>query len=202
MNKRQLHHYWTKLKIFKPHYFLILAVLFVIVAVFSLRSNNQHMLKLRQAVYTADTNNTDVQAALADLQAYVVKHMNTNLSSGNNPIHPPIQLKYTYNRLVTQQSSAQIAANSQIYTDAQKYCENQNSKDYYGTNRVPCVEAYASSHSVSKATPISADLYKFDFVSPRWSPDLAGWSIVATILSLVAFLKVIIIDYWFKRYIS
>lgn len=201
MNKRQLHHLWTKVRLVKPSYFLILAVIFTIVASFSLRANNEHMLKLKQAVYSSDKNNTDVQTALTALQAFVVKHMNTSLSSGDNPVYPPLQLKYTYNRLVEQRASAQTAASSQIYTDAQKYCDTLNARDSYGSNRAPCISAYVESHPVAKALAVPAELYKFDFISPRWSPDLAGWSVFATILSVLAFLKVLIVDYWFKRYI-
>ena len=199
MNKRRLHHYWTKLRLLKPSYFLILAVIFIIIAIFSLRSNNEHMLKLRQAVYGSDINNTDVQGSLAKLQAYVVKHMNTNLSSGNNPVYPPLQLKYTYNRLVEQSASAQTTTNRQIYTDAQKYCESQIAKDNNRSNQVTCVSAYVQTHPVAKSLDIPAELYKFDFISPKWSPDLAGWSILAAVLSLIGFLKVLIIDYWFKK---
>lgn len=202
MDKRQWHHIWTKLRVIKPWYFLILAIASAAICAFSLRANNQHMVSLRQAVYDADLNNTNVQKPLGDLQAYVVKHMNTNLSSGSNPVYPPVQLKYTYNRLVEQQANAVSAASSQIYTDAQHYCEQQNSTDYYGTNRVPCVSAYVQSHPVAKATAIPAELYKFDFISPRWSPDLAGWSMVVAGLSLLAFLKVLLIDYWFKKNIA
>ncbi|HEY9714708.1 MAG TPA: hypothetical protein V6C72_14670, partial [Chroococcales cyanobacterium] len=84
------------------------------------------MAKLRDAVYTADKNDGDVTGALKALQVYVTNHMNTDLSSGNTSIYPPIQLKYTYDRLV-QTESDQVAKangqNSQIYTDAQHYCE-------------------------------------------------------------------------------
>lgn len=172
------------------------------VCVYSLRANNEHMFSLREAVYRADLSNSDVQTALGALQAYVVKHMNTDLSSGSNPIYPPIQLKYTYNRLVEQQANATTTASSQIYTDAQHYCETQNSTDYYGTNRVPCVSAYVQSHPVAKATPIPAELYKFDFVSPRWSPDLAGWSMVVAGLSLLAFFISLLVNRWFKKNIT
>ncbi len=202
MDKRQLHHLWTKLRLIRPSYFLILAVIFTIVATFSLRTNNEQMIKLRQAVYNSDMNNTDVQGALADLQSYVVKHMNTSLTTGNNPVYPPLQLKYTYNRLVEQRANDQTAASSQIYTDAQKYCETQNSKDYYGTNRVPCVSEYVQSHPVAKAVAVPAELYKFDFISPKWSPDLAGWCVLAAVLSVLGFLKVLIIDYWFKKFVN
>src|SRR5438105_3803142 len=78
MNKRRLHHLWTKLRIIKPWYFLVLALVSGVVCVFALRANNEHMIRLRDAVYSADKNNTDVQQALRNLQAYVTSHMNTN----------------------------------------------------------------------------------------------------------------------------
>jgi hypothetical protein len=41
-------------------------------------------------------------------------------------------------------------------------------------------------------------LYKFDFVSPRWSPDLAGWSLVFTIaLTFLALVRVLL-EFWFR----
>ena len=42
-------------------------------------------------------------------------------------------------------------------------------------------------------------LYKFDFVSPAWSMDLAGWSIVATVVSFALFVILLIADFWFKK---
>ena len=92
MNKRRLHHLWTKLRWIKPSYFLVLAVAMTITCVFALRANNEHMIKLRSAVYAADKDNGNVESALEQLQAYVTTHMNTNLDSGNGTVYPPIQL--------------------------------------------------------------------------------------------------------------
>src|SRR6185312_3752548 len=90
-----------------------------IISVFALRHNNQTMVDLRNDVYTADKNNGDVNGALNKLREYVYGHMNTNLSSGNNNIKPPIQLKYTYQRLYDAQANKVQAANQQLYTDAE-----------------------------------------------------------------------------------
>lgn len=171
----------------KPAYFLAIAVVSGCVAVYGLRANNEHMIQLREAVYSADKNSTDVNKPLKALQSYVTSHMNTDLSAGPTPVYPPIQLKYTYDRLVTAQSASTSAANSQIYNDAQHYCEAQNSHDISGRNRVPCIEAYVSSHKTSSTQIIPDALYKFSFVTPTWSPDLAGWAIVIACLSTIAF---------------
>src|SRR5688572_22368654 len=100
MDKRHLHHVWTRFRLIKPWYFLVLAIISGAICVISLRANNQHMLELRAAVYTADKAGSDTKKPLQDLQAYVTTHMNTDLSAGNTSVYPPIQLKYTYERLV------------------------------------------------------------------------------------------------------
>jgi hypothetical protein len=159
-----------------------------LVCIFALRHNNQQMIKLREAVYQADKNNTDVNKALNNLRSYVYAHMNTNLSSGNNNIKPPIQLKYTYQRLYDNQFDAVQQANQKIYTDAQTYCQSVNNA-FFGTTRVPCVQNYVVNHGVKEANiTIPPGLYGFDFVSPRWSPDLAGWSLLVSLVSFIALL--------------
>ena len=202
MNKRRLHHLWVKLRLIKPWYFLVLALISGVLCVSALRHNNQHMAVLKKAVINADQENGDVQTALRDLQNYVTTHMNTDLTSGPNPVYPPIQLKYTYERLVQAQSDAASAANGHIYTDAQHYCEQQNSTDVSGRNRVPCIEQYVTAHGGQAAKPIPDSLYKFSFVSPRWSPDLAGWSLLATILFALLFVISFITNRWFRKNIA
>lgn len=181
-----------KTKSIKTVYFLALAIISAVICVFALRANNQHMVKLRDAVYSADKNNTDIQKPLQDLQAYVTTHMNTNLSVGKTSVYPPIQLKYTYERLTESQQEAYAQANQQLYSQAQAYCEQQNSTDFSGRNRVGCIEQYVSSHGGQKPATVSDALYKFAFTTPKWSPDLAGWSMVAAILSGALFVLVFI----------
>lgn len=197
MNRRRLHHFWRTFRHVSPWYFLALALVSGTVAVLALRSNNQHMVKLRDAVYQADKNNSDVTAALNNLRLYVYAHMNTNLTTADG-VYPPIQLKYTYDRLVQAESDQVAAANKQVYTDAQHYCEQQDSVDFSGHNRVPCIENYVNIHG-AKTQSIPAGLYKFDFVSPTWSPDLAGWSLVVTVLSLLLFAVLFLIRLWVKH---
>jgi len=163
---------------------MIITLVLVFVSVFALRANNEHMVKLRDAVYTADKDNGDVQGALGTLQRYVTSHMNTDLSGGKSGVYPPIQLKYTYDRLIQAESDELAKTNSSLYTEAQKYCEAQNPTGFYGATRLGCVTDYLTSHNQKHdIAPIPDALYKFDFVSPRWSPDLAGWSLVLAAIS-------------------
>jgi len=201
MNKRQLHHLWRRLRLIKPWYFLVFALLSAVVCLFALRANNEQMIKLRTAVYTADEQSGDTLGALQKLQAYVTAHMNTDLSSGPDGVYPPVQLKYTYDRLVKAQSDQTAQANGKVYTDAQAHCEQQNSTDVSGRNRVPCIEQYVQTHT-TPLKPIPDALYKFSFISPAWSPDLAGWSMVVAALSALLFVLTFIVDRWFKRHVA
>ena len=148
----------------------------------ALRHNNTTMISLRNDVYAADKSGGDVNAALYKLRSYVYSHMNTDLSSGTG-VKPPIQLPYTYDRLV---SAAQAQANNAgLYTEAENYCQQQipASVSISGRGRIGCVQDYIMSHGGKQAASIPASLYEFDFVSPRWSPDLAGWSLFVTLAS-------------------
>lgn len=185
MSRRNNHKIWNLFIAVQVWVYIVVAVVLTIGALVALRQNNQTMVTLRAAVYAADEKNSGTQEALSALQAYVTKHMNTSLTTGNTSVYPPIQLKYTYSRLVSEHGSATTAANQQIYTDAQRYCEGQNSTDVSGRNRVPCIEAYVTAHTPKSSTPIPDALYKFDFVSPQWSPDVAGWLVVFASLSWV-----------------
>jgi preprotein translocase subunit SecF len=184
MNKKQLHHLWTKLRKIKVWYLLVPFVLATAVAVFALRQNNLGMVSLRQAVYQADQQNKDVEGALQRLRAYVYAHMNTNLATGSDSVYPPIQLKYTYQRLQDAEKTRVQQESTSVYSQAQAYCEQQNSTDFSGRNRVPCIEKYVSEHT-AKPRAIPDAMYKFDFVSPSWSPDLAGFAVAIAVLLLI-----------------
>lgn len=198
MNKKKLHHYWTGLRNVKPWYFLVLAALFGVISVYALRANNLKMIELRNNVAVVDKANGDVESALRELREYVYAHMNTSLSSGNNTIKPPVQLKYTYERLVKAEKDRVATTNEQVYTQAQHYCEQKYPDSFSGGPRVPCIKDYVSTHGSSERA-IDESLYKFDFVSPAWSPDLAGWSLLLAISFLLLFIVLRVVDRWIKH---
>ncbi len=178
MDKLYINHLWSKVRWIRPWHFLVLAVASGVVCAFALRANNQHMIRLRNDVYTADKRNTDVQEPLRALQAYVTTHMNTDLSAGNTSVYPPIQLEHTYARLVQAQKQRLQQQNASLYTQAQAYCEALNHTDFSGHTRVPCIEQYVQAHGGKPAAAIPQALYEFAFANPVWSPDLAGWTMI------------------------
>lgn len=198
MDKSHLHHIRANKLHIRPWYFLILAVISSAICVYALRQNNITMIKLRDNVYAADQNNVNVEGALKTLQAYVTSHMNTNLTGNSDAVYPPVQLKYTYERLVAAEEQQLNDSNTQIYTNAQNYCQQVDSTDFSGRNRVPCIEQYVENHGI-QLPAIPASLYEFDFISPKWSPDAAGWTLVVSIALFLLFIISWVSQRWLKK---
>lgn len=201
MDKKYLHHLWSKyIKPIHPFYLGLAFVASATVCVFALRANNLGMVERRQAVYEADEKGGDVEAALHELREHVLGHMNTRVASGQTPVYPPIQLKYTYQRLVEAEQKRLSEANAKVYTDAQAHCEQLYPDSFSGGPRVPCIQEYVDSHGV-KAQKIPDSLYKFDFISPRWSPDLAGWTFLLSIITGAALIFRIFLAMLVRRFL-
>ncbi len=200
-NKRQLHHLWVSLRPINPWYFLVAAGIFLGIGFYAMRQNNLTALRLRDNVLAADKADGDVEASLRTLREYVYGHMNADLAQGSNAIKPPIQLKYRYERLVAAQKNGTTVANSQIYNDAQRICEQQFPKGLSGSGRIPCITDYVTSHGLKEST-VPDGLYKFDFVAPAWSPDLAGFSLLIAGVLFILFATRIALQKWLKNTIK
>lgn len=195
MSKQSLRRAWNRIQLINTWYFFGLFMLFLIIGVVAVRHNNIRSIELRDAVIKADEENGDTESALRDLRKHMYSHMNAGLSSGS--LQQPIQLKFRYERLV--EAEKQKSGDSQqVYADAQKYCEERFGQGSLREGRVPCVQEYVSQHSSGQVSQIPDSLYKFDFVSPRWSPDLAGWSLLLAGIFLALFLIRFLTEYWFK----
>ncbi|MCX6729323.1 MAG: hypothetical protein NTV95_01575 [Candidatus Saccharibacteria bacterium] len=191
---RKLHSFLQRINVYV---LVVVLVVSTAVCVFALRQNNLQALKLRDAVIAADKDNKDVEGALTELRTFMYSHMNTSLSSGPNAIKPPIQLKYSYERLVEAEQQRLTVENSKVYIEAQAECEKRFPKGLSGSGRIPCITDYVASRGVEQKN-IPDSLYKFDFVSPTWSPDLAGWSMLAAIVSGVFLVLRLLLDRWAK----
>ena len=154
---------WIYLKETPTWVWVALFLISAIISVSALRHNNFEMIKRRDALFVADKSGLNVEQALNDLRAYVYSHMNTNLASGNNPIKPPIQLKYTYERLVKAEQKQVSRTNDRVYQQAEAYCRQSRNEQFRGD----CFKTYVDSRSIS-AQPIPAALYQFDFISPTY----------------------------------
>lgn len=191
---RKLHSFLQRINVYV---LVVILAVSITVCIFALRQNNLQALKLRDAVIAADKDNKDVEGALTELRTFMYSHMNTSLSSGPNAIKPPIQLKYSYERLVEAEQQRLTVENSKVYIEAQAECEKRFPKGLSGSGRIPCITDYVASRGVEQKN-IPDSLYKFDFVSPTWSPDLAGWSMLAAIVSGAFLVLRLLLDRWAK----
>lgn len=198
MNKRRLHHFWTLLRKVHLVFLFALMISFGVTAVFALRANNQRMIELRAAVFEADKNDGDIEGALHALREHVYAHMNTDLTAGDNPVKPPIQLKFEYERLVAAEKARFEAETARVGAEAQNACPGSVQAIVF-----PCRQNYVNTHSTTVRV-IPEDLYKFDFASPGWSPDLAGWSLVgagvAGLLFILRLLSGLLIRHELKQH--
>lgn len=162
------------------------------VGLLALRQNNLRMRELRTAVFEADQQNKsdeELEKALQALRQHVLTHMNANLKPVNTDSGaPPIQLPYKYYRDTVELWSREIRTIDTgllgYLSQARQFCETEN---FVISERLNCLvdrtsEVDGMPQARDFAPPI--ELYVFDFVSPQWTPDLAGISLVVFFLFL------------------
>jgi hypothetical protein len=182
--KHHLHHWFRIIRRLKVWQLLIILALFVVASAFLLRQNNLEMVRLRSLVEQADQQNGDVQKALLNLQHYMSGHMNTSLGDG-------VALQYSYQRAY--EAAVQAAANSSnpqaaLYTQVELECrpvfERTQSFPAYtqcAHDRLAQLSPGQDALTALKAPP--AELYKVNYTSPLWSPDVAGFGVLLAVLT-------------------
>lgn len=190
IDRRKIHHWLRVAQQLQTWQLIVILVLMVFVSATLLRLNNLGMIERRSAVMTADKSGDpqQIETALSELQQYVTNHMNTDLGRG-------VYLVESYNRdsaKVLQQANDAANPNSAVYQQASVTCRDrfQGGVESFRNDYVQCVlaEVNALSSGADPAGGIGlpkAELYRYDFVSPTWSFDLAGISVLLTTLLLV-----------------
>jgi len=192
-DKRQIRHTITSLQQVKTWQLFILLILAGFVSATFLRLNNIGMLQRRDAVLTADQSGDQAVTIqrLSELQRYVSTHMNTNLGKG-------VFLQTSYNNAVKaadDTAGTDSNPNGNIYKKAQDVCAPQFTR--YSTAYLQCTIAQlqkypAASNLISQANLPNPNTYLHDFVSPIWSPDFAGWSLlVCAVLTLMIIIRIV-----------
>lgn len=175
-----------KVAVLRMAVFGLAALAAIGLAIFGLVQNSQEAKERYETLIAVDKAGGDVEGALNELRGYIYSHMNTQIGSDLG-VRPPIQLKGTYERLVDAEEARVTQANEPLYAEAQADCERRQPSGFSGSNRLDCIEAYVDANG-EEPREIEDDLYKFDFASPRWSPDLAGFSILFAIIFGLIFL--------------
>ncbi|HSX27907.1 MAG TPA: hypothetical protein VLF60_00475 [Candidatus Saccharimonadales bacterium] len=182
IDKGKLHHYWRLLKRIKLWLLIVAGILFALSSAYLLRQNNLGMVSRRQAVLATDQQNGDVDTALKNLRSFMMQHMNTRMSQ-------PIQLKYSYERAVQKQVAD--AAKSGSTTDASAYqraqdeCRASNTVTYAQCVIDKTSQVAPGSDPITQIKPPPTELFSYQFYSPTWSPDLAGFAVLALFLTLL-----------------
>lgn len=159
---------------------IILLIIVGFVAATFLRLNSIGMVQRREAVINADKegNEEDIITRLYDLQRYVAAHMNTDLGRG-------VYLEQSYSRDLQAWQENQYGdanPNGNIYKKAQEVCAPQFSRYSYAYLQCTTNELAKYPAAADPATDTSKprqEAYIHAFSAPIWSPDFAGWSVLA-----------------------
>ena len=192
-DRRSLQRVYARIRNVKTWQLVLILIIGLLVSASLLRLNNLGMEQRRNAVYTADKkgDKTAIQTSLVDLQRYVSRHMNTNLLNG-------VYLQEQYNRALDncdKNAQSSTNPNAAVYQQASIECRArwQGGVASFRNDYVACVAERVKALGVADdPTNVSArpdpEQYHYNFVSPFWSPDLAGFSVLfcGIILSVIA----------------
>lgn len=172
---------------------VVLLLIFGFIAATFLRLNNIGMVQRREGVINADKGGDPnaITQRLYDLQQYVSTHMNTDLGRG-------VYLESTYAKDLQKWQENQYGdanPNGNIFKKAQDVCAPQFTR--WSQAYVLCVDNELAKYPAAKdpATDTSKprqEAYIHDFESPVWTPDFAGWSLVAcAVISLMIIVRLV-----------
>ena len=186
VDKKQISRNLKQLQHIRTWQLVILLILAGFISATFLRLNNIGMVDRRNAVASADTvgNEAVTQARLYDLQRYVSAHMNTDMGNG-------ISLAASYKRdWQVAELKAMGGSNGNIYKKAQEVCAPRYTS--WSPAYVQCTVTELAKYPAAEAPVFpKAALYKFIYVSPLWSPDFAGWSlVVCCVISLIIIARI------------
>lgn len=183
-DRRQVRNNIRQLQKVKTWQLVLVLVLLIFVAATFLRMNNTNMVQRRNAVAAADKsgNIQDITARIYDLQRWSSGHMNAD--SGT------FYLQEQYNRDAQRAltDTASISEESaRAHAEAEAVCHPLFQG--YSVAYMQCFLAELAKHPGSDTLPEptlpNPALYRYSFVSPLWSPDWAGLSVVACIIVLI-----------------
>ncbi len=172
---------------------VILLILMSFVSATLLRLNNTGMVARRQAIASADKSGNvgDIQERISDIQHYSAAHMNADTGV--------FYLQGQYNRAVQKQASEASGAVSQKALEIRRAADAVCKPQFTGWSPayVRCYVDELNKHPADEITTAglqvpSAAQYRYSFISPLWSPDFAGWSLViCALIALVIVARII-----------
>lgn len=176
----------------KARYIFIIAIIFALISIVALRFNNKKAAVLAKQVRDKDTLAVDVRNDLTKLQQFVVKHMNSSVK---------VELSSSYERAVSKAKLGNIDVNGDLYAQAQAACDRQG---VGSVAQAQCVQEYLNARVNPGQSNQPAQLperssFTYAFAAPNWTPDIAGFSLLAAVIFGLAGLLVYIINLFKTR---
>ena len=177
---------------------LLLILMLFITATF-LRLNNIGMVQRRDAVLAADKQGdpNTTRNRVIDLQHFVASHMNTS----KNDVY--LASQYERDKAAAYEAAAAAGSSSEevINQQVDAICKPQFSG--YNQGYVECFAREYAKYAPGE-TPVSTvklpdpETYRIVFASPRWSPDFAGFSLLASCM-IAAIICLRLVSLWFLQ---
>ena len=204
-----------RFRLSSPILLVILAstlILGIGLSIFGLRHNNLRLISLTEAVVVADKNGQDtaIELALGTLRSHVIHHMNANFNRGSS-----LQLPHKYYRDTMALYESEVKKLNNDGSLVLLRIAGDACRAEIATIGVGCVQQYiadnpqAQGHNQLQSVieNINTNLesilpqayYRFSYTSPGWSPDLAGFSIVLAVSSLLGLIATIIVRTIIRR---
>jgi hypothetical protein len=186
-DKRQISKKIYALRLVKTWQLLVLFVLLAFVAATFLRLNNVGMLQRLDAVISADkegADQTDIRARLFDLQRYVNSHMNTD----TGVFYLAGQYERDTQKVLDEIN--QTTGGASVNAKAEAICKPQFTHYTYAYTECMLNEILKQKVADPTATPKkpNPDLYRHSYVSPLFTWDFAGLSVLLSLAILVIIL--------------
>lgn len=186
-DKRQISKKIYALRLVKTWQLLVLFVLLAFVAATFLRLNNVGMLQRLDAVISADkegADQTDIRARLFDLQRYVNSHMNTDTGVFY------LDGQYERDTQKVLDEINQTTGGASVNAKAEAICKPQFTHYTYAYTECMLNEILKQKVADPTATPKkpNPDLYRHSYVSPLFTWDFAGLSVLLSLAILVIIL--------------
>lgn len=205
IDKRKTKFRIKKLSQIKTWQLAVLLIMAGFVAATFLRLNNVGMIERREAVEDADKSGDVIALSqrLYDLQRYVSAHMNADPGR--------IALDHTYKRVYDRElknfeEAIKNRSNNDTISKVRAVCDARAQQGGYGRfttqadpRYVSCINEEWSKYPAARTSNIqfeapSTEPYYHTFVSPAWSADFAGWSlVVAGMILLVIVVRLVVL---------
>lgn len=184
---------------------VILLIMSGFISATFLRLNNVGMVERRESVENADKAGdiVNLQQRLYDLQRYVSTHMNADPGK--------IALDHTYKQMYDRklkefEEEIKNQSNNDTVSKVRAVCDTRAQQGGYGraTTRadpryVSCINEEWEKYPAAKVANLqfeapSTEPYYHTFVSPIWSADYAGWSLLVTIfIAMIIVMRLVVL---------